>query len=75
MIYDDMRTPRPEVPLRRKTSKDARRDAREGRNTGPKSLYADADLRVFESPQSSQDKWEEAGLIVVQVREGALGKG
>ena len=44
MIYDNMLTPRPEVPLRRKTSKDARRDAREGRNTGPKNLYADADL-------------------------------
>ena len=35
-------------------------------------LYHDADLRVFESPQTSPDKWEESGLIVVQVREAAL---
>ena len=32
-------------------------------------LYLDDDLRVFESPTDSPDRWEEAGLRVVQVRE------
>lgn len=30
-------------------------------------LYADAGLRIFISPRSSPDKWEEGGLIVVQM--------
>ena len=34
--------------------------------------YHDDDLRVFESPNTSPGKWEESGLIVVQVRESAL---
>jgi len=33
-------------------------------------LYLDEDIRIFESPKDSPDKWEEAGLIVVQVRDG-----
>ena len=32
-------------------------------------LYLDEDVRVFESPTDSPDKWEEAGLRVVQVNE------
>ena len=32
-------------------------------------LYLDEELRVFESPTSSPDRWEEAGLRVVQIRE------
>lgn len=35
-------------------------------------LYIDDRLRVFESPTQSPDKWEEDGLIVVQLREDAL---
>lgn len=35
-------------------------------------LYVDADIRIFESPRDSPDKWEEAGLIVVQVRGGCF---
>ena len=29
-------------------------------------------MRIFESPLTSQDKWEESGLVVVQVRESAV---
>jgi hypothetical protein len=36
-------------------------------------LYVDADIRIFESPRDSPDKWEEVGLIVVQVRGGCFG--
>jgi len=36
-------------------------------------LYCDADVRIFESPRDSPDRWEEAGLVVVQVREGCFG--
>ena len=32
-------------------------------------LYLDRDLRIFESPIDSPDRWEEAGLRVVQVRD------
>ena len=32
-------------------------------------LYLDADVRIFESPKDSPDRWEEAGLVVVQVRD------
>ena len=32
-------------------------------------LYLDDDVRIFESPTDSPDKWEEAGLRVVQVNE------
>ena len=32
-------------------------------------LYIDANLRIFESPKDSPDRWEEAGLQVVQVRD------
>lgn len=32
-------------------------------------LYLDDDIRVFESPTDSPERWESAGLIVVQVRE------
>ena len=31
--------------------------------------YIDENLRVFESPKDSPDKWEEAGLVVVQVKD------
>jgi hypothetical protein len=31
--------------------------------------YIDEDIRIFESPNDSPDKWEEAGLVVVQVRD------
>ena len=42
---------------------------------GPASvLYADDDIRIFESPRDSPDKWEEAGLIVVQVRDELFSK-
>lgn len=34
--------------------------------------YVDDKLRVFESPTDSPDKWEESGLMVVQVREALL---
>ena len=30
-------------------------------------LYNDENLRIFSSPRDSPDRWEEAGLIVVQV--------
>lgn len=32
-------------------------------------LYLDEDIRIFESPNDSPDKWEESGLVVVQVRD------
>lgn len=32
-------------------------------------LYLDEDIRIFQSPGDSPDKWEEAGLVVVQVRD------
>jgi len=32
-------------------------------------LYADDNIRIFESPTDSPEKWEQAGLKVVQVRE------
>ena len=32
-------------------------------------LYIDEDIRIFESPKDSPDRWEEAGLVVVQVRD------
>jgi len=32
-------------------------------------LYLDEDIRIFESPKDSPDRWEEAGLVVVQVRD------
>ncbi|CAJ1337104.1 unnamed protein product [Effrenium voratum] len=32
-------------------------------------LYIDRDLRIFESPTDTPDRWEEQGLRVVQVRE------
>ena len=32
-------------------------------------LYVDEDIRIFESPKDSPDRWEEAGLVVVQVRD------
>ena len=32
-------------------------------------LYIDENLRIFESPKDSPDRWEEAGLVVVQVRD------
>ena len=32
-------------------------------------LYIDESLRIFESPRDSPDRWEEAGLQVVQVRD------
>merc|ERR1712070_215898 len=32
-------------------------------------LYADEDIRIFQSPTDSPDRWEAAGLIVVQVRD------
>ena len=35
-------------------------------------LYHDSTMRIFESPLTSQDKWEESGLVVVQVRESAV---
>lgn len=31
--------------------------------------YLDDDIRIFESPKDSPDKWEEGGLVVVQVRD------
>ena len=31
--------------------------------------YLDENLRVFESPKASPDKWEDAGLVVVQVKD------
>ena len=30
-------------------------------------LYSDRNCRIFESPRDSPDRWEEAGLVVVQV--------
>mmetsp|Transcript_21324 Transcript_21324/g.63156 ORF Transcript_21324/g.63156 Transcript_21324/m.63156 type:complete len:237 (+) Transcript_21324:31-741(+) len=33
-------------------------------------LYIDEDIRIFESPNESPDRWEAAGLQVVQVRDG-----
>lgn len=30
-------------------------------------LYADSDVRIFTSPNDSPDKWEEEGLVVVQI--------
>lgn len=35
-------------------------------------LYIDDDIRVFESPRDSPDRWEEAGLVVVQVRDSCF---
>ena len=35
-------------------------------------LFLDDDLRIFESPTDSPDRWEEAGLRVVQIREGCF---
>ena len=32
-------------------------------------LYLDPEMRIFESPTDSPDRWEEAGLRVVQIRE------
>lgn len=32
-------------------------------------LYIDEDLRIFESPTESPDRWEEEGLRVIQVRD------
>ena len=32
-------------------------------------LYVDEDIRIFESPKDSPDRWEEAGLVVVQIRD------
>ena len=32
-------------------------------------LYIDEDIRIFESPTESPDRWEEEGLRVIQVRE------
>jgi len=43
-----------------------------GAISGPgflRCLYLDEDVRIFESPTTSPDRWEEAGLIVVQVRD------
>ena len=31
--------------------------------------YIDENLRIFESPKDSPDRWEEAGLVVVQVKD------
>ena len=36
--------------------------------------YIDEDIRIFESPKDSPDRWEEAGLIVVQVRDALFDK-
>jgi hypothetical protein len=38
-------------------------------------LYADADLRVVASPTDSPDKWEERGLVAVQMPMSALEPG
>jgi len=35
-------------------------------------LYLDEDIRIFESPMDTPDRWEEEGLRVVQVREEAF---
>ena len=35
-------------------------------------LYIDESLRIFESPRDSPDRWEEAGLQVVQVRDAVF---
>lgn len=35
-------------------------------------LYADPDLRILESPTQNDGGWEDAGLIVVQVRRDLL---
>ena len=35
-------------------------------------LYLDSDIRIFESPKDSPDRWEEGGLVVVQVRDALL---
>ena len=35
-------------------------------------VYHDRRCASSESPLTSQDKWEESGLIVVQVRESAV---
>ena len=35
-------------------------------------LYHDASMRIFESPDESQDKWGGSGLVVVQVRESLI---
>jgi hypothetical protein len=35
-------------------------------------LYADPNLRIFESPYKNNGGWEEQGLIVVQVRQHLL---
>ena len=32
-------------------------------------LYIDEDVRIFESPKESPGRWEEQGLVVVQVRD------
>jgi hypothetical protein len=32
-------------------------------------LYIDEGVRIFESPKDSPDRWEESGLVVVQVRD------
>jgi hypothetical protein len=34
--------------------------------------YIDANLRIFESPRDSPDRWEEAGLVVVQVKDSCF---
>lgn len=35
-------------------------------------LHLDDNIRIFESPTDSPGKWEQSGLVVVQVRETAL---
>eukprot|EP00438_Fugacium_kawagutii_P024537 Skav223317 [mRNA] locus=scaffold200:47568:48233:+ [translate_table: standard] len=37
-------------------------------------LYIDEDIRIFESPTESPDKWEEEGLRVIQVRDELYNK-
>ena len=38
-------------------------------------LYLDPDIRIFESPRDSPDRWEEEGLRVVQVRDALFQAG
>lgn len=35
-------------------------------------LFLDEDVRIFESPNDSPDRWEAAGLVVVQVRDACF---
>lgn len=39
---------------------------------GRRLLYLDEDIRILESTTDSPDKWESAGLVVVQVRDGCF---